>query len=214
MKRYAVVGASSGTGKRVVAQLAASGAAVRAISRQPVPSHGTVESYAADVTDAEAIKGALSGGFDAVFFTVDIHGKGLTREQVKAVMLDGCVNTIAAAKAGGAGRFVLLSVMGADLPSWVWWLLNAMKPGMRDNIVKREKFLRDSGLPYVICRAPRLTDAENPMSVTASAPLHRMTMWRTISRNDLARMLISAADDAPLGTTWDVYTGKVDNAPW
>ena len=55
MKRYAVVGASSGVGREIVARLASQGASVRAISRSPLAADGLVEPYAADVTDASAL---------------------------------------------------------------------------------------------------------------------------------------------------------------
>ena len=40
---------------------------------------GSVEPYAADVTNPAQLAQALDGGFDAVFYTVDIHGRGHSR---------------------------------------------------------------------------------------------------------------------------------------
>ena len=212
MKRYAVIGASSGTGREIVAALAARNDAVRAISRHPLPGSATVEPYAADVRDAAAMKDALAGGFDCVFYTVDIHGKKLTRAQIRAVMYEGCVNAMIAAAAGGAKRFVLLSVMGPQRSSWVWWLLNAMKPGMRDNIIAREQALIGSGLSYVICRAPRLQDGVDTVATAAVLAGQesglRLDMKRSIKRGRLARALIDAADHAPSDSIWDVFSDK------
>jgi uncharacterized protein YbjT (DUF2867 family) len=213
MKRYAVIGASSGVGREIVAHLSGQGAFVRAISRNPQAAGGLVEAHAADVTDAAAIRRALEGGFDAVFFTVDIHGKGLQRETVRQVMVDGCANAVAAAKAGGAGRFVLLSVIGPEKGSWVWWLLNALKPGMRENILQREQALRASGMPYVICRAARLKDGEDALPTMLTAPRHRLGMRRSIRRGNLARTLADAAVHAPAGSAWDVFSGTSGSAP-
>lgn len=206
MTRYAVIGASSGTGRQIVAHLAERGIAVRAISRNPQPAQGSVEPYAADVTDADALAKALEGTFDAVFYTVDIQGRGHKRDAIRAVMYEGCVNAIRAAAAGSAKRFVLLSVIAPDRFSWVWWVLDAMKPGMRRNIRDREQALKESGLAYVICRAPRLNDGPaNTVPLTATPPEHRLDMTRGIARADLARVLVRAAEAAPVGTTWDVY---------
>lgn len=208
MKRYAVIGASSGVGREIVRRLAARGDAVRAIARRPPAAGDRIEPWAADVTDAAAMRHALDveGGFDAVFFTVDIHGKGLQREQVRKVMVDGCANAVAAATAAGVKRFVLLSVIGPHKGSWVWWLLNAMKPGMRGNVLERELALGASGIEFVICRAARLVDGEDARPTMITAPHHRMSMRRTIRRGNLAQTLMDAADRAPPDSTWDVFS--------
>ena len=214
MTRYAVIGASSGTGREIVRYLAERMIPVRAISRRPGPAQEGVEPFAADVTDPVSIAKALEGGFDAVFYTVDIHGRRLSREAVRRVMYEGAVNAIRAAIAGGTKRFVLLSVIGPERPSWVWWLLNALKPGMRNNIVDREQILEASGIDFVILRAPRLNDKqEGQAALAATAPMHRLEMKMGISRADLARALVRAAEAAPARTVWDVFTGEAGEAP-
>lgn len=214
MTRYAVIGASSGAGREIVRHLAERKIPVRAISRRPGPAQAGVEPFAADVTDPVSIAKALEGGFDAVFYTVDIHGRRLSREAVRKVMYEGAVNAIQAAVAGGTKRFVLLSVIGPERPSWVWWLLNAMKPGMRDNIVDREQILKASGIDFVILRAPKLNDKQGGQAVlAATAPVHRLDMKMGIARADLARALVRAAEAGPSRTTWDIFTGEAGQAP-
>jgi uncharacterized protein YbjT (DUF2867 family) len=206
MTRYAVIGASSGTGQQIVRYLADKHIEVRAISRRPPAVQEYVEPYAADVTDPTSIAKALEGDFDAVFYTVDIHGSRNSREKIRSVMYDGCVNAIHAAAASGTKRFVLLSVIGPDRPSWVWWILNAIKPGMQRNVIDRERALMESGLGYVICRAPRLND--NPggtIPIATAAPKRRLAMRMGISRTDLAQAMVRAADVAPERSTWDIY---------
>jgi uncharacterized protein YbjT (DUF2867 family) len=206
MTRYAVIGASSGTGRQIVRYLADKHVQVRAISRRPLAAQEGVEPYAADVTDPASIAKALEGDFDAVFYTVDIHGLRNSREKVRSVMYDGCVNAIHTAAAAGTKRFVLLSVIGPDRPSWVWWILNATKPGMQRNVLDRERALINSGLAYVICRAPRLNDGPGRIiPVAATAPEHRLDMRMGISRTDLAQAMVRAAETAPERTIWDVY---------
>lgn len=157
--------------------------------------------------------GALVGRFDAAFFTVDIHGKRLQREQVRRVMVDGCDNAVSAARAAGVRRFVLLSVMGPEKSSWVWWLLNAVKPGMRENILVREKALMTSGMDYVICRAARLTDGEDAVATVLTAPIHRLGMRLSIRRGKLAAALIDAALNLAPNSVWDVFAGASKTAP-
>ena len=206
MTRYAVIGASTGTGREIVRHLAERRIPVRAISRRPLAAEDGVEPFAADVTDPASIGKALEGGFDAVFYTVDIHGLRNSPEAIRKVMYDGCVNAIHAAAAGGAKRFVLLSVIGADRPSWVWWVLNGLKRGMRRNIIDRERALEESGLSYVICRAPRLNDGPGGVVALATTPAeHRLGMRMGIARADLARALVRAAETAPERTIWDVF---------
>ena len=208
MKRYAVIGASSGTGLALVRQLAARQHTVRAISRRPPQAAPFIEPFAADVTDAGAVEKALDGAFDAVFYTVDIHGLFKPREEIRATMYQGSVNAMrAAAKLPIPPKFVLLSVIGAERPSWVWWVLNASKPGMQRNILDREQALKNSGLPYVICRAPKLNDeAGGSVPVVATSAQHRLDMSRGIPRNDLARALILAAEQAPPNSSWDLFS--------
>lgn len=205
MMRYAVIGASKGTGREIVRHLAERQIPVRAIARRSQPAQDGVEPVVADVTDAASIAKALEGGFDAVFYTVDIHGLN-SREGVRKVMYAGCINAVRAAAAGGAKRFVLLSVIGADRPSWIWWMLNTMKPGMKRNILDREHTLKNSGLDYVICRAPKLNnDKGGLVSLSATPPVHRLEPSMGIARADLARAMIRAAEAAPDRSIWDVF---------
>lgn len=214
MKTYAVVGASSGTGRALTQLLADRGDNVRAISRNPPEQRAGITPYSADVTDSDSIKSALAAPFDAVFFTVDIHGLTQSRESIRAAMYEGCVNAIDAALAGGAKRFILLSVIGADQPSWVWWILNSLKRGMQRNIVDREKALKASRMPYVIIRAPKLKDGPIGTLPLAATPFeHRLDMKLGVFRSELALALVAAADRAPKNSQWDVFTAEAGPVP-
>ncbi|HTX34998.1 MAG TPA: NAD(P)H-binding protein [Bryobacteraceae bacterium] len=215
MKRYAVIGASSGTGLVLVHQLAGEQNAVRAISRRPPDAGPLIEPFAADVTDAQSLAQALDGEFDAVFYTVDIHGLFKTREEIRAVMFEGCRNAIRAVAKNAVGpKFVLLSVIGAHRPSWMWWILNMSKPGMQRNILEREQVLKESGLSYIICRAPKLNDGPGGLVTVAATPAqHELDMKRGIPRADLARALILAAVRAPVNTIWDVFCDAAGPTP-
>ena len=214
MGRYAVVGASHGTGLAIVQRLAAAGHQVRAISRNPGAGAGLVEAVSADVTQPASIAEALKGNFDAVFYTVDMHGVLKPRAEIRKVTYQGCANTIAAAdQAPVKPKFVLLSVIGSDKPSSVWWLLNSLKAGLKTNIGDRERSLRESGLPFVILRAPKLNDEPGGERLAATDPVHALDFSLGISRSDLARAMIQAADQAPPCSIWDVFASSSDPTP-
>ncbi len=218
MKKFAVIGASSGTGLEIVRLLASRGEHVRAISRRPLPATEFIEPFSADVTDATAIARALDEDFDAVFFTADIHKRFASRQEVRSLMFDGVLNAIHAIQQRPTpARFVLLSVIGPDKPSWVWHLLNLAKRGMRQNVLDREAALVDSGLPYVIVRAARLVNSDDmPDSARAIAvtpATHRLDMQRTMARPALAATLVAAAQAAPERSVWDVFADDAGTVP-
>lgn len=218
MKKFAVIGASSGTGLEIVRLLASRGQHVRAISRRPLPATEFIEPFSADVTDAQAIAQALDGDFDTVFFTADIHKRFASRQEVRSLMFDGLMNVVHAAKRRiNPPKLVLLSVIGPDKPSWVWHLLNLAKRGMRQNVVDREAALAQSGLPYVIVRAARLVDADDTQgqgrAIAVTPAIHSLDMKRTMVRRELAATLVAAAQSAPERSVWDVFADDAESVP-
>jgi uncharacterized protein YbjT (DUF2867 family) len=221
VKRYAVVGSSRGTGLEIAKRLASAGNSVRAISRHPLATSELIEPFAADVTDRVSIERALDAQFDAIFFTVDVTGgigdRGLfgPRKHLREVTYQGCLNTIAAAsRHRPPPAFMLLSVMGADRASFAWRVLNAVKRGLKQIVLDREQALAQSDLPYVIVRAPVLTDAVGgKTSITATKPIHKLDSKLKIARADLAKAMIQAAKHAPPRSTWDVFAGESGSAP-
>ena len=212
MARYAVIGSRRGTGLAITRQLAAAGEHVRAISRNPPPAGAFVEPFVADVTDPASLARAFAGDLDAVFFTVDATG-GMgdhqlfgSRSAIRAVTYQGCVNAIeAVAAAPSRPAFILLSVMGVDQGSLVWTMLNIVKTGSKRNVLDRELALKASGVPYVILRAPRLTDAPGgDVPIAATPPEHKLASM-SLPRADLARTMIKAAQRAPRASTWDIF---------
>ena len=220
MARYAVIGSSRGTGLAITHQLSAAGEQVRAISRNPPPAGAFVEPFVADVTDPASLAQAFSDDLDAVFFTVDATG-GMgdhqlfgSREAIRAVTYQGCVNAIeAVASAPSRPAFILLSVMGVDQWSLVWTMLDFVKTGSKRNVLDREQVLKASGVPHVILRAPRLTDAPGgSVPVAATPPKHKLA-GMSLSRNDLAGAMIKAAKLAPRPSVWDVFADASGPVP-
>jgi nucleoside-diphosphate-sugar epimerase len=221
VKRYAIVGSSRGTGLEIAKRLAFEGNSVRAISRHPPAATALIEPYAADVTDRAAMERALDAQFDAVFFTVDvtggIGGRGLfgSRKYLREVTYQGCLNAIAAAsRHRPLPTFTLLSVIGADSASFAWSVLNAVKRGLKQIILDREQALAQGDLPYVVVRAPVLTDEVGGKTpIAATKPSHKLDSKLKIARADLAKAMIQAAKHAPPRSTWDVFAGESDGAP-
>jgi uncharacterized protein YbjT (DUF2867 family) len=218
---YCVIGCTRGTGLQIARQLAHRGASVRAIARDPGKARDLLPSgidiRAGDVTDPGSLRRAGLGECGAIFFAVDITGgvagRGWFRpaDQIRAVTYRGLVNAVDAAKeAGFAGRFMLLSGMGSELPSFTGKLLNAMKGNLQNNQRDRDAYLRNSGLDWTIGRGGVLTnEAGGGADIRITPPVHRLSMFRRVARPDFARALIAAADTpAASRQTIDVF-----NAP-
>jgi hypothetical protein len=164
---------------------------------------------------------ALKAQFDAVFFTVDVTGgvggRDLfgSRKRLREVTYQGCLNAMAAAsRHRPPPTFVLLSVVGADRASVAWSVLNTVKAGLKQIILDREQALVKGDLPFVIIRAPVLTDeAGGKTPITASQPTHKLDAKLKIARADLATAMIAAAKHAPPRSTWDVFAGESGSTP-
>ena len=218
MNPYCVIGCTRGTGLQIARQLAARGAAVRAIARDPAKARellpGGIEFRAGDVTDPGSLRRIGLGDCRAIFFAVDvtsgIAGRGFFKpsDQIRAVTYKGLVNVVDAAReAGFAGRFVLLSGMGSELPSFTGKLLNAIKGNLQGNQRDRDAYLRNSGLDWTIGRGGILTnEVGGGADIRITPPVHRLSMFRRVARPDFARALIAAAD-APAASrhTFDVF---------
>jgi NAD(P)H-binding len=204
--RYRVIGCTRGTGLQIVRRLAARGARIRGIARDPVKARAllpaAVKVRAGDVTDPASLRRAGLGECRAIFFAVDITGgiggRGFfePESRIREVTYQGLVNVVKVAKeAGFRGRFVLLSGMGSESPSLTGCLLNAIKGNLQRNQRDRNDYLRKSGLDWSIGRGALLTDAPGGWAnIRITPPVHRLSVLCRLSRADFARALIAAAD--------------------
>jgi len=126
-----VTGATGNVGAPLVAQLAAAGVPVTAVSRRAAPLPAGVRHVPADLTDAGGLRPALAGA-EALFLLVAGDGAGIDPEAV-----------LGAAKAAGVGRVVLLSSQGVRT-----------RPGAASHahLGAFEQALRHSGLAATVLR--------------------------------------------------------------
>jgi uncharacterized protein YbjT (DUF2867 family) len=108
--RVAVIGGTGELGSLVVAELAARGDAVRAVSRR-APAAGQLpdgaEHVRADLTSGDGVRAALEG----VDVVVDASND---RRRARDVLVDGTLRLVAAGADAGVQHHVLVSIVGCD----------------------------------------------------------------------------------------------------
>jgi uncharacterized protein YbjT (DUF2867 family) len=140
-----------------------------------------------------------TAGADAVVFAAGA-GAGSGPERKWTVDYGGAVKLIAAAKANGIDRYVMVSSRGADpdAPGDDTFAVYLRAKG------KADAELRASGLAYTIVRPGRLTDDPGTGHVSAGEHVGD----GAISRDDAAAVLAVALHDPALaGVTFEVVEG-------
>jgi uncharacterized protein YbjT (DUF2867 family) len=148
----------------------------------------------------DEVAGAVRGA-DAVVFAAGA-GPGSGPERKWTMDHGGAVKLIAAAKAGGIDRYVMIGSMGAnpDAPDDGGFSTYLRAKG------KADEDLRASGLDYTIVRPGRLTDDPGTGRVKAGEHVGRAG----IPRDDVAALLAGVLDTpATIGKTFEVVSGDV-----
>jgi uncharacterized protein YbjT (DUF2867 family) len=184
-----VLGATGRTGRLVVEQALAAGHTVTALVRSPeklTTSHSKTRVVTGEATDASALSRALQGA-DAVIST--LGGKG-------SVIADSTQAIVAAARAEGVGRVVLLSswLVERDRMDAVTRLLTGIAMGtvIKDKSAG-EQILRRSDLDWTIVYASLLTDGPADGSVVVLPEGAKRRMSQKISRANVAAWMVQAA---------------------
>jgi uncharacterized protein YbjT (DUF2867 family) len=161
-----VTGGTGFVGPKIVHALRARDRPVRCLVRKPGRA-GTLRAWGCglvegDVTDAESVRLAAEG-CDVVVHLVSIIAGG--QEAFDRVMTGGTQNVIAAAKAGGARRFVLMSALGVSeqtrtlVPYYgaKWAMEEAVRESGLEHVVFRPSFVfgRDGGVLPLFVRQVR-----------------------------------------------------------
>ena len=154
--------------------------------------------------ESESVEGGVGeavAGCDAVVFAAGAGpGSGAARKET--MDYGGAAKLVEAAQRRGAGRYLMLSSMGAGDPEAG---SEAMRPYLRAK-ARADEHLKESGLDYTIVRPGGLTEEEGTGRVEAAEHLG----WRgEIPREDVARVLAAALEDPNTsGKTFEVLSGE------
>jgi nucleoside-diphosphate-sugar epimerase len=220
-KKILIIGGTRGTGKAVVEQSIELGYLVTLIARDPTKAKSlfgdSVRIIDGDVTHPESLQKAIDPDLDAIIYTVDITGgvggRGFfaSRQNVRAVVYDGVVNTVdAALKQGFKNQFILLTTLGLEQPSLIMTVLDIIKPGVIRSSQDKANYLIKSGLPYTIVQAGALHDGQvSRESLVVSQGDIPMQINYQISRQHLAQILIATVNNPlTIDKIFNVYGGQ------
>ncbi len=210
-----VIGATRGTGYLIAKRLLEEGYRVRVLARNGVQARelfgGQAEVVVGDVTKPETLVPAVAG-VDHIVFTAGVTRRPAPEAQVKAVVHDGVLNTLAAAKAAGfTGRFLLMGAIGTTRGSLLSFLLNLIKGKTLHWRKRAEEAVRRSGLDYTIIHAGILTNGPGGGAVEIGQRHLPMRPWYRISRADAAEVFVQALKHpATRNTTFDAISSRDD----
>lgn len=192
--RFAVLGATGGTGRHVVATALERGHDVIALARRAEafdPAPGLRQVVWADLNDPAVLLDAFQG-VDAVISALGGALRGPT-----TVCTDGIRSAITAMTQVGVARLIAVSAYGvADTHDRSLYSL-AVWAGVGDRMRDKETMeplIVDSGLDWTIVRPPKLTDSVEIEHYVTGVDLP-IRLWSSIGRADLAGFLVREAED-------------------
>ena len=203
--RVAIAGGSGKIALRLTRLLRARGDEVCGLIRDPhkaeLVSEAGGEPVVCDleVASDDEIAAAVGDG-DAVVFAAGA-GPGSGPDRKLSMDRDGAIKLIAAARANGIRRYLIVSSMGADpdLSGDETFAVYQRAKGEAD------RALAESGLDWTIVRPTRLTDDPGSGRVELGEGLSRAE----ISRDDVAAVLVACLD-APnaIGKRFEAVAGE------
>lgn len=218
-----VAGASGGTGREILRLADSRVPTVRALSRddrkrQPLLRAGADEVVVDDLLDPRGLADALEG-VDAVLSAV---GSGLADIRSAGPFVDGqgAQALLDAAVDAGAHAFVMESAIGVgeDPASPLASLFNTVIGPVQQAKAETETALRAGGIEHTVFRPGILTDGPRTDTVTVADPGAKL--WGTVSRADVARLML-AAPVTPEATdrTFEVvgkpaFRGRAEAVDW
>lgn len=197
--RVAVIGGTGGLGSLVVAELAARGDAVRAVSRR-APAEGLlpdgVEHARADLTSGDGVREALDG----VEVVLDASND---RRSARDVLVDGTLRLVAAGADAGVQHHVLISIVGCDRVPNAYY----------DAKVAQEEALASGTVPWSLLRATQFHTLVASVFATAARrrvlPTGRMLL-QPIDTSVVARRLAGVVHAGPAGRVADLAGPQVE----
>ncbi len=205
--RVLVAGAHGKTARRLVRTLVRNGHEVRGLVRKEeqladVEADGA-EPMLVDLENDEVDGrvGEAVAGCDAVVFAAGA-GPGSGEARKETMDYGGAAKLVEAAERNGAGRYLMLSSMGAGDPEAG---PEAMRPYLRAK-AKADGRLRESGLDWTIIRPGSLTE-EGTGLVEAAESLGRRG---EIPREDVAAAFALALESPnTVGKTFELLSGEM-----
>ncbi|MDH3241693.1 MAG: NAD(P)H-binding protein [Alphaproteobacteria bacterium] len=188
---------------RLTRLLAARGDRVRGLIRNPDHAADLVatgaEPVLCDLEQAPDIP-AATGTADAIVFAAGAGaGSGIARK--RTMDRDGALKLIAAAKANGISRYLLISTFHADEPRGD----EVFQAYMRAK-AEADAALRASGLAYTILRPGRLTNEPGTGRVNLAPRLK----GADVPRDDVAAALLACLlDPRAIGRQWELTSGEM-----
>ena len=204
--RVAIAGGHGKVGRRLIRLLVARGDEVRSLDRNA--DYGDeIRGWGAEpvVCDLEqASEGQVATAIDSVDAVVFAAGAGPGSGPERKWTMDheGAVKLIAAAKAAGVSRYVMVSSIGADpeTPGDDTFSIYLRAKGRAD------ADLQAAGLEHTIVRPTSLTDDPG----TGRVPIADQVERGEISRDDVAAVLAAALQTpTTIGKTFEVTSGDV-----
>lgn len=198
-----VIGASRGTGRRVVDRLVVDGHEVRAMIRRPDQAEDLTAAGAHTVTgDLEGDLEHAVEGVDAVLFCAG-SGSATGPDATLRVDLHGAVRTIDACVAHGVSRYVMLSSIAADDPM-------RGSPAIRHYLAAKhaaDRILLASGLDATVVRPGGLTD--DPATGLIELGVPALEQRGSIPRTDVAAVMAGCLQQpATIGATFEIVGGQ------
>jgi biliverdin reductase / flavin reductase len=197
--RFAVVGATGGTGQEIITQGLAKDHEMVAVVRRPEAITQTAKNLSvvkADIMNDESLAAAFDG-CDAVISCLGVGGLFAARK-VGTLLSAGTSNVIAAMARKGIDRLVVASSVGVvDDPTEEWVYTNILKPyffrAMYDDMALMEDRVAESALAWTLVRPPRLVNgpAKGVFRKTIGGNVPRA---RRLSRADLANEMLNMAE--------------------
>ncbi len=202
-----VAGAQGKTARHLVRMLVGNGHEVRGLVRReeqlPDVEADGAEAVLVDL-ETEEVDGAIGeavAGCDAVVFAAGA-GPGSGNARKETMDFGGAAKLVEAAEKNGAGRYLMLSSMGAGDPED---RDEAMRPYLRAK-GRADGRLRESGLDWTVIRPGRLTDEDGTGRIDAAGSLGR---YGEIPREDVAATFAAALESPNTsGKTFEILAGE------
>lgn len=183
-KNVLVAGANGSTGRIIVDLLKKSDnyQPIAMVRKQEQKVRFEKENVSTVMADLEEDLSHAVKNVDRVIFAAGSKGKNLI-----GVDQEGAKKLTDAAKNAGAGKFIMLSSMGADNPS----VSDELKEYLQAK-QNADNHLKASGLNYTIVRPGSLTDEASTGKIQLKKKLDNQGK---ISRADVAKTLVEVLDD-------------------